>query len=101
MATYVVTRNREKLSGRLTNDTRPQGVVETVLNQILESQGTEQIGDPLRSGGRHGRPIAMALVPTRSPQGSAPWCSPSPSCATGVSARLYSPGINVASERCS
>jgi putative transposase len=44
MATYEVTLNSEQLSGLLTNDTGLQGLVETVLNQILEAQVTEQIG---------------------------------------------------------
>jgi transposase-like protein len=44
MATSAVTLNREQLSGLLTNDTGLQDWVETVLNQILAAQVTEQSG---------------------------------------------------------
>jgi putative transposase len=44
MATYEVTLNGEQLTGLLTSDTGLQGLVETVLNQILEAQVTEHIG---------------------------------------------------------
>jgi putative transposase len=44
MATYEITLNREQLSGLLTDDKGLQGLVETVLNQVLEAQVTEQIG---------------------------------------------------------
>ena len=54
MATYESTVNREQLSGLLTNDPGLQGLVETVLHQVLEAQGTEQIGvrPSARSAGR-------------------------------------------------
>lgn len=44
MATYEITVNSEQLSGLLTHDKGLQGLVETVLNQVLEAQVTEQIG---------------------------------------------------------
>src|ERR687895_102742 len=44
MATYEVTLHSEQLSGLLTNNQGLQGLVETVLNQVLEAQVTEQIG---------------------------------------------------------
>ena len=44
MAAYEITVNSEQLSGLLTNDKGLQGLVETVLNQVLEAQVTEQIG---------------------------------------------------------
>ena len=44
MAAYEITRNSEQWSGLLTNDTGRQGLVETGRNQVLEAQGTEQIG---------------------------------------------------------
>jgi transposase-like protein len=44
MATYQLTLNSEQLSGLLTEDKGLQGLVETVLNQVLEAQVTEQIG---------------------------------------------------------
>lgn len=43
MAAYEITVNSEQLSGLLTNDKGLQGLVETVLNQVLEAQVTEQI----------------------------------------------------------
>ena len=44
MATYEITLNSEQLSGLLTEDRGLQGLVETVLNQVLEAQITEHIG---------------------------------------------------------
>jgi putative transposase len=44
MASYEITLNSEQLSGLLTDDKGLQGLVETVLNQVLEAQVTEQIG---------------------------------------------------------
>jgi putative transposase len=44
MAKYEITLNSEQLSGLLTEDQGLQGLVETVLNQVLEAQLTEQIG---------------------------------------------------------
>jgi putative transposase len=44
MAKYEITLNSEQLSGLLTEDKGLQGLVETVLNQVLEAQITEQIG---------------------------------------------------------
>jgi putative transposase len=44
MARYEITLNSEQLSGLLTEDQGLQGLVETVLNQVLEAQVTEQIG---------------------------------------------------------
>jgi putative transposase len=44
MATYEITLNSEQLSGLLTEDRGLQGLVETVLNQVLEAQVTEHIG---------------------------------------------------------
>jgi putative transposase len=44
MASYEVTLNSEQLSGLLTEDKGLQGLIETVLNQVLEAQVTEQIG---------------------------------------------------------
>ena len=44
MAKYEITLNSEQLSGLLTEDQGLQGLVETVLNQVLEAQVTEQIG---------------------------------------------------------
>lgn len=44
MATYEITVNSEQLSGLLTHDKGLQELVETVLNQVLEAQVTEQIG---------------------------------------------------------
>jgi putative transposase len=44
MASYEITLNSEQLSGLLTDDKGMQGLVETVLNQVLEAQVTEQIG---------------------------------------------------------
>jgi putative transposase len=44
MATYEITLSSEQLSGLLTEDQGLQGLVETVLNQVLEAQVTEQIG---------------------------------------------------------
>ena len=44
MATYEVTLNSEQLSGLFTEDKGLQGVVETVLNQVLEAQVTEHLG---------------------------------------------------------
>lgn len=44
MASYEITLNSEQLSGLLTDDKGLQGLVETVLNQVLETQVTEQIG---------------------------------------------------------
>jgi putative transposase len=44
MATYEITLNEEQLSGLLTEDKGLQGLVETVLNQVLEAQVTEHIG---------------------------------------------------------
>jgi putative transposase len=44
MATDEITLNQEQLSGLLTEDKGLQGVVETVLNQVLEAQVTEHIG---------------------------------------------------------
>jgi len=44
MATYEITVNSEQLSGLLTNDKGLQGLVETVLNQVLEAQVTEHVG---------------------------------------------------------
>ena len=44
MATYEITLNQEQLSGLLTEDKGLQGLVETVLNQVLEAQVTEHIG---------------------------------------------------------
>ena len=44
MASYEITLNSEQLSGLLTDDKGLQGVVETVLNQVLEAQVTEQLG---------------------------------------------------------
>jgi putative transposase len=44
MAIYEVSLNSEQLSGLLTSDTGLQGLVETVLNQVLEAQVSDQIG---------------------------------------------------------
>ena len=44
MASSEITLNREQLSDVLTDDKGLQGLVETVLNQVLEAQVTEQIG---------------------------------------------------------
>ena len=44
MARYELTLDSEQLSGLLTEDQGLQGLVETVLNQVLEAQVTEQIG---------------------------------------------------------
>jgi putative transposase len=44
MATYELTLNSEQLSDLLPDDKGLQGLVETVLNQVLEAQVTEQIG---------------------------------------------------------
>jgi putative transposase len=44
MAAYAMTINSEQLSDLLTNDKGVQGLVETVLNQVLEAQVTEHIG---------------------------------------------------------
>ena len=44
MASYEITLNSEQLSGLLTDDKGLQGLVETVLNQVLEAQVTEQLG---------------------------------------------------------
>jgi putative transposase len=44
MARYEITLDSEPLSGLLTEDQGLQGLVETVLNQVLEAQVTEQIG---------------------------------------------------------
>jgi transposase-like protein len=44
MAAYEITVNSEQLSGLLTHDKGLQSLVETVLNQVLEAQVTEQIG---------------------------------------------------------
>ena len=44
MAVYAVSLNSEQLSGLLTSDTGLQGLVETVLNQVLEAQVSDQIG---------------------------------------------------------
>ena len=44
MATYEISLNEEQLSGLLTEDKGLQGLVETVLNQVLEAQVTEHIG---------------------------------------------------------
>ena len=44
MASYEITLNEEQLSGLLTEDKGLQGLVETVLNQVLEAQVTEHIG---------------------------------------------------------
>ena len=43
MAVYEVSLNSEQLSGLLTSDTGLQGLVETVLNQVLEAQVTDHI----------------------------------------------------------
>jgi putative transposase len=44
MASYEITLNSEQLSGLLTDDKGLQGLVATVLNQVLEAQVTEQLG---------------------------------------------------------
>src|ERR687885_1877700 len=44
MASYEITLNSEQLSDLLTDDKGLQGLVETVLNQVLEAQVTEQLG---------------------------------------------------------
>jgi len=44
MAAYEVTLNGEQSTGLLTSNKRLQGLVETVLNQVLEAQVTEHIG---------------------------------------------------------
>lgn len=44
MARYEITLNREQLPDLLTEDQGLQRLVETVLNQVLEAQVTEQIG---------------------------------------------------------
>jgi putative transposase len=44
MASYEITLNRAQLSDLLTDNKGLQGLVETVLNQVLEAQVTEQIG---------------------------------------------------------
>src|SRR5919199_4775546 len=44
MASYEITLNSEQLSGLLTDDNGPQGLAETVLNQVLEAQVTEHLG---------------------------------------------------------
>jgi putative transposase len=44
MATYEITLNSEQLSGLLTDDKGLQGLVETVLNQVLAAQVTEHLG---------------------------------------------------------
>jgi transposase-like protein len=44
MASYAITLNSEQLAGLLTDDKGLQGLVETVRNQGLEAQVTEQIG---------------------------------------------------------
>jgi putative transposase len=44
MAAYELTLNSEQLSGLLTSDKGLQGLVETVVNQVLEAQVTEHIG---------------------------------------------------------
>jgi putative transposase len=44
MAAYEITLNSEQLSGLLTDDKGLQGLVETVLNQVLEAQVTEHLG---------------------------------------------------------
>lgn len=44
MAKYEITLSSEQLSGLLTEDQGLQGLVETVRNQVLEAQVTEQIG---------------------------------------------------------
>src|ERR671930_69217 len=44
MSSYEITLDSEQLSGLLTEDQGLQGLVETVLNQVLEAQVTEQIG---------------------------------------------------------
>ena len=44
MAAYEITLNSEQLSGLLTDDKGLQGLVATVLNQVLEAQVTEHLG---------------------------------------------------------
>ena len=44
MASYEITLNSEQLSGLLTDDKGLPGLVETVLNQVLEAQVTEPLG---------------------------------------------------------
>ena len=44
MASYEITVNSEQLSGLLTDGKGLQGLVETVLNQVLEAQGTAHLG---------------------------------------------------------
>lgn len=44
MAAYELTLDSEQLSGLLTSDKGLQGLVETVVNQVLEAQVTEHIG---------------------------------------------------------
>jgi putative transposase len=44
MARYEIPLNSEQLTGVLTEDQGLQGLIETVLNQVLEAQVTEQIG---------------------------------------------------------
>ena len=44
MAVYEVNLNSEQLSGLLTSDRGLKGLVETVLNQVLEAQVSDQIG---------------------------------------------------------
>jgi putative transposase len=44
MASYEITLNSEQLAGLLTDDKGLQGLVETVLNQVLEAQVTEHLG---------------------------------------------------------
>jgi putative transposase len=44
MASYEITLNSEQLSDLLTDDKGRQALVETVLNQVLEAQVTEQVG---------------------------------------------------------
>jgi hypothetical protein len=44
MASYEITLNREQWSDVWTEDKGLQGLVETVLQQVLEAQVTEQSG---------------------------------------------------------
>jgi hypothetical protein len=44
MASYEIPLHSEQLSGLLTDDKGLQGLVETVLNQVLEAQVTEPLG---------------------------------------------------------
>ena len=98
MAVYEVSLNSEQLSGLLTSDTGLQGLVETVLNQVLEAQVSDQIGAKPYERSEQRQAYRNGSRPRTLYSRVGHWCCMCRRCATAVSARSCFHVINVVSK---